>query len=257
MEIVKVLTDYPDCRESSARLKAIMLDLCPNISKGQVRALCVILDSGIVAEIKNKVKIDVFDKRHWLAVLENDYCMSGKIVEESLDAWIKAVEVNRHATSTFRQTRNAQSAESGSAQQTTDMWDVVPMALKDRKSGHIPQTTDTQNSENNSINEASANAGKKNAHAEKHSEGSLGYIYHNQLGYGKVEQKDGGCITVRFIDYAYKTERYRLSDVGTYIKFVTAEEYNKNTAGERNESRKKPRSHIDSDYGDDDWVDWK
>lgn len=244
MEIVKVLTNYPDCCESSARLKAIMLDLCPNISKGQVRALCVILDSGIVSEIKNKVKIDVFDKRRWLAVLENDYCMSGKIVEESLDAWIKAVEVNRHATSTFRQTSNAQSAESGGAQQTTDMWDVVSMALKDRKSGHIPQTTDPQNLKKISINEASANAVKKNTPVEKHSESPLGYVYHNQLGYGKVEQKDCGCITVRFIDYAYKTERYRLSEVGTYLKFVTAEEYDKNTAGKRNGSQKKPRSYI-------------
>lgn len=217
MEIVKVLTDYPDCWESSAWLKAIMLDLCLNISKGQVRALCVILDSGIVAEIKNKVKIDVFDKRHWLAVLENDYCMSGKIVEESLDAWIKAVEVNRRATSIFRQTSNAQSAESGSAQQTTA----------------------SQNSKKYNINGASTNAGQKNAPAEKHSESPLGYVYHNQLGYGKVEQKDGGWITVRFIDYAYKTERYRLSDVGTYLKFVTAEEYNKKTAGKKEWQPKK------------------
>lgn len=53
---------------------------------------------------------------------------------------------------------------------------------------------------------------------------SVKYVYHKQMGYGKVESSDR-FISVRFDNFPYKSYIYRTSDLGTVLRKVSDNEY--------------------------------
>lgn len=55
----------------------------------------------------------------------------------------------------------------------------------------------------------------------------LRYVFHDQMGYGVVENI-GRYITVRFDKFPYKSYSYRNSDLGTYLRQVSENEYTAN-----------------------------
>lgn len=90
INLKQIIEQFPDCVSNGAKLKAILLDTYPEVSKGIINAILIISNSGIVREIQNSVNIDKIATDRWLKKLENDYCMSGSTVEKCLQLWINA-----------------------------------------------------------------------------------------------------------------------------------------------------------------------
>ena len=90
INLKQIITEFPDCITNGAKLKAILLDTYPEVSKGIINAILIISNSGIAKEIQNSANIDKIATDRWLKKLENDYCMSGSTVEKCLQLWINA-----------------------------------------------------------------------------------------------------------------------------------------------------------------------
>ena len=90
INLKQIITEFPDCVTNGIKLKAILLDAYPEVSKGIINAILIISNSGIAKEIQNFVNIDKIEIDRWLKKLENDYCMSGSTVEKCLQLWINA-----------------------------------------------------------------------------------------------------------------------------------------------------------------------
>lgn len=91
IDLKQIITQHPECIEDSDKLKIILLDIYPNISKGIINVLCVITYCGIAKEINecetcNKIQID-----HWLYKLANEYYLTGEIVSNCLNLWCNAI----------------------------------------------------------------------------------------------------------------------------------------------------------------------
>lgn len=65
------------------------------------------------------------------------------------------------------------------------------------------------------------------AREEKGDSAVLRYVFHDQMGYGIVENI-GRYITVRFDEFPYKSYSYRNSDLGTFLRQVSENEYTAN-----------------------------
>ena len=90
IDLKNIIEQFPDCVTNGAKLKAILLDTYPEISKAIVNTLVIMANSGIAKEIQNSANIDKIATDRWLKKLENDYCMSGSTVEKCLQLWINA-----------------------------------------------------------------------------------------------------------------------------------------------------------------------
>ena len=88
INLKQIIEQFPDCITNGAKLKAILLDTYPEISKGIINAILIISNSGIAKEIQNSANIDKIATDRWLKKLENDYCMSGSTVEKCMQLWI-------------------------------------------------------------------------------------------------------------------------------------------------------------------------
>ena len=64
-----------------------MLDLYPEASRGFIRVLCTVQSAGIVAEIRKKNKMDESDAFRYRRFLEDNYGMSGELVNNALLLW--------------------------------------------------------------------------------------------------------------------------------------------------------------------------
>lgn len=92
LDLIIILSDYPECITESAKLKAILTDLLPEESKGFLNVMVTIAKSGIAQEIRNAIFHDSIGKMEisrWVTRLETEYCMSGVTVRKSLDLWVQ------------------------------------------------------------------------------------------------------------------------------------------------------------------------
>lgn len=109
IDLLDIIEKYPYCLDDSTKLRGIIIDLYPGISKGIVHALCAVLTSGIANEIQNKnVTIDDFDKHKWLKKLEDDWCMSGKTIESCLDLWIDVIKTINSPTRKYAKKKSSE-----------------------------------------------------------------------------------------------------------------------------------------------------
>ena len=53
INLKQIIEQFPDCITNGAKLKAILLDTYPEISKGIINAILIISNSGIAKEIQN------------------------------------------------------------------------------------------------------------------------------------------------------------------------------------------------------------
>lgn len=88
IDLKKIIEQFPDCVTNGAKLKAILLDTYPEISKAIVNTLVIMANSGIAKEIQNSANITELDKSRWQKKLEDDYGLSEKIIDNGLSLFI-------------------------------------------------------------------------------------------------------------------------------------------------------------------------
>ncbi len=95
IDMIIILSDYPECITESAKLKAILTDLFPDESKGSLNVMVTIAKSGISQEIQNSASHDTIGKMEtgrWVTRLASEYCMSGDTVNECIGLWVDSLK---------------------------------------------------------------------------------------------------------------------------------------------------------------------
>lgn len=91
INLKSVITQYPVCLSDDKKLKAILLDLYPNRSKGLIHVLCMIQMAGITSEMQSKGAVDELDLCRYRRILQENYGLMGKMVESGLALWQSAL----------------------------------------------------------------------------------------------------------------------------------------------------------------------
>lgn len=91
INLKSVITQYPVCLSDDKKLKAILLDLYPNGSKGLIHVLCTIQMAGITSEMQSKGAADELDLCRYRRILQENYGLMGKMVESGLALWQSAL----------------------------------------------------------------------------------------------------------------------------------------------------------------------
>ncbi len=92
IDLKNVINNYPDSLSSGKKLKSVLLDLYPD-EKLYGNILSLILDDGIVDEIKNNGKIDVIEFVNICNKLEQKHGISHKYIEGCLTLWAIAFDI--------------------------------------------------------------------------------------------------------------------------------------------------------------------
>ena len=72
INLKQLINDYPECITNGAKLKAILLDTYPEISKAIVNTLVIMANSGIAKEIQDSANITELNKSRWQQKLEDE-----------------------------------------------------------------------------------------------------------------------------------------------------------------------------------------
>ena len=72
INLKQIIEQFPDCITNGAKLKAILLDTYPEISKAIVNTLVIMANSGIAKEIQDSENVTELDKSRWQQKLENE-----------------------------------------------------------------------------------------------------------------------------------------------------------------------------------------
>lgn len=86
-----VISKYPECLESSEKLRAYLTDLYPN-EKAKVSIIVAIFNCGIAEEIKDSSSIDKMMLSRYCDKLENDFGYSSKLSQICLECWAEAYD---------------------------------------------------------------------------------------------------------------------------------------------------------------------
>ena len=93
IDLQQLINDYPECITNGAKLKAILLDTYPEISKAIVNTLVIMADSDMIKEIQDSENITELDKSRWRQKLE-DEGLSNSIIKKCLELFIPCVYNN-------------------------------------------------------------------------------------------------------------------------------------------------------------------
>lgn len=91
LNLKSVIKQYPVCLSDDKKLKAILMDLYPNGSKGLIHVLCTIQMAGITSEMQSKGAADELDLCRYRRILQENYGLMGKMVESGLALWQSAL----------------------------------------------------------------------------------------------------------------------------------------------------------------------
>ena len=72
INLKQIIEKFPDCITNGAKLKAILLDTYPEISKAIVNTLVIMANSGIAKEIHDSKNVNELDKSRWHQKLEDE-----------------------------------------------------------------------------------------------------------------------------------------------------------------------------------------
>lgn len=111
INLKEVITKYPECLESSEKLKAYLTDLYPD-EKAKISIIVAISNSGIAEEIKKLETVDEMTISRFCDKLENTYGFSQKLSYECLNLWSKVYgkKYNNYNVSTKLESKNMISA---------------------------------------------------------------------------------------------------------------------------------------------------
>ena len=93
INLKQIIEQFPDCISNGAKLKAILLDTYPEISKAIVNTLVIMANSGIAKEIQDSENITELDKSRWQQKLE-DEGFSEKVICSCLNMLFIAFGLN-------------------------------------------------------------------------------------------------------------------------------------------------------------------
>ena len=93
INLKKIIEQYPECVTSGVKLKAILLEAYPEISKAIVNTLVVMANLGIAKEIQESTNITEVDRSRWQEKLEEEG-FSNSIIKKSLELFIPCVHNN-------------------------------------------------------------------------------------------------------------------------------------------------------------------
>lgn len=91
INLKNIIEQFPDCVTNGAKLKAILLDTYPEISKAIVNTLVIMANSDVAKEIQDSENITELDKSRWQKKLEDDYGLSNKIILDCIDILTKNI----------------------------------------------------------------------------------------------------------------------------------------------------------------------
>lgn len=91
IDLKSIIKQHPDCVTNGAKLKAILLDTYPMVSKGLINVICVISTCGIASEIVKRTNVDKLQKDVWSQKLSDDYCFNKQISDECLALWCNSI----------------------------------------------------------------------------------------------------------------------------------------------------------------------
>lgn len=97
IDLKQIIINHPDCINNGTKLKAILLDTYPGLSKAIVNTLVIMVNSGIVKEIHDSENITEFDKSRWKKILGDDHGISDKYIEIALEICIKSIDSSRNS----------------------------------------------------------------------------------------------------------------------------------------------------------------
>ena len=92
INLKEVITKYPECLNNSTKLKGILIDLYPN-ERVYAKIIALLLENGIVNELKESNEIDSFKLKNLSAKIERQYGLSTKHVEGCLNIWATALNI--------------------------------------------------------------------------------------------------------------------------------------------------------------------
>lgn len=104
INLQQVLNKYPDCITLGARLKAILLDIYPDISKAIANTLAIMANSNIIKEIAAGENISELDRARYKKKLDEDYGLSEKIIEQCLNLLDSCVGCSKTIASNYVKT---------------------------------------------------------------------------------------------------------------------------------------------------------
>ena len=93
INLKQIITEFPDCVTNGAKLKAILLDTYPEISKAIVNTLVIMANSGVAKEIQDSKNVTELDKSRWQQKLE-DEGFSEKVADLCLDLFLLSSNIN-------------------------------------------------------------------------------------------------------------------------------------------------------------------
>ena len=89
INLCEIMNTFPECINNGSRLKAILKDLYPDISKAVINILGTMADSGICKEFYENKQLTAFGKARWKKKLEHDYGFSANLVNSCFDLFVQ------------------------------------------------------------------------------------------------------------------------------------------------------------------------
>ena len=89
IDLKDLITKYPECLESAAKLKAFLTDFYPS-EKARINILTAIWNTGIADEIRHSNRIDRIVISNYCSRLENEFGYSEKLSKECIELWYAA-----------------------------------------------------------------------------------------------------------------------------------------------------------------------
>ena len=100
IDLKEIITKYPECLESAAKLKSYLADLYPE-EKARCSILATIFDVGIAEQINNG-KVDNLSVDSYCNSLEDTYGYSPRLIRECVEIWIVAYGIESEDVSVQR-----------------------------------------------------------------------------------------------------------------------------------------------------------
>lgn len=106
IDLKTILQKYPNCLSSRSSFKSVLMDGYP-MEKRMVNILTILFECGVANRIKTKKSIDANEMQALIALIENEYGISGEYSQEAILVWAAAFDVTAFAIKTAPPTTSA------------------------------------------------------------------------------------------------------------------------------------------------------
>lgn len=96
IDLKSILQKHPNCLSSRASFKSVLMDQYP-AEKRTVNILTILFECGVANKIKTKKSIDANEMQGLIALVENEYGITGQYSQEAILIWAAAFDVTASA----------------------------------------------------------------------------------------------------------------------------------------------------------------